>query len=68
MKLKYQNGTDIQLDTSEIAWPADDDVYSNGPKKEKQCIDIMDQDWLVWFRPGARNEWFKLKAKIKKEL
>ena len=68
MKLKYSNGTDVDLDSSSIAWPADSSVYVNGPNKDKQCIDNDDQNWLVWFRPAARKDWFKLKAKITDEL
>lgn len=68
MGLKYADTSAVSMQTTNIAWPADKTVYKNSGSPTSQCIDIMDEDWLIWFRPGARSDWYKLKGKITDEL
>ena len=38
-----------------IAWPSDIGSWINTNDTTKQGFDVTEEDWLVWFRPAARN-------------
>lgn len=51
-----------------IAWPEDPNIYVNSDNLSIQAIDNTDESWLVWYRPAARNTFFKLHSRIEEDL
>lgn len=65
--LKYPNSSSVQLTRTNISWPHDIGMHKNWDLS-KQGFDVTEEDWLIWFRPGATKDFFKLYAKIESNL
>lgn len=50
-----------------IAWPSDIGRHVAGPTSTSG-IDVTDERWLVWFRPAARSDFYKLNGIIDAEM
>lgn len=68
MVIKYANGTAVPSTKTGIAWPDDKRAYKNSGNTAKQIIDNQDESWLVWYRPAAKNYFFKLHSIIQTDL
>ena len=51
-----------------IAWPSDIGRHKNPTDLNQAGIDVTKETWLVWFRPAARSDFFKLNAVINTDL
>ncbi len=51
-----------------VSWPDDSKSYKNGANLSVQAISNTDEAWLVWFRPAAKNYFFKLHSRIETNL
>lgn len=65
--LSDSNGNNIALKRSDIAWPHDVGLHQNWDVS-KQGFDVTEEDWLIWFRPAAKKDFFKLYARIETAL
>jgi hypothetical protein len=50
-----------------IAWPSDIGRHVAGPSSTSG-INVTDERWLVWFRPAARSDFYKLNGIIDTEM
>lgn len=50
-----------------IAWPSDIGRHVAASTK-LAAIDVTDETWLVWFRPAARNSFYKLNGIINQDM
>ena len=67
-ELKDENGNDIEIDSTDIAWKADRELkYKNGDK-DKQWIDMTDEHFIVWMRPSGLPNFRKLWGRIHQDL
>ena len=51
-----------------IAWPSDIGRHVNPTDLNQAGIDVTEETWLVWFRPAARSDFFKLNGIINTDL
>ena len=64
----YGNGTPVNLNRKGVAWPDDPSTYKNSDNLASQAISNADEAWLVWFRPAAKNYFYKLHSRIENDL
>lgn len=66
--LKYPNGSYVDRNRAGVAWPDDSKAYKNTGNLQNQAISNADEAWLVWFRPAAKNKFFKLHSRVETDL
>lgn len=64
MKIRYPNGSYVDNNRAGVAWPDDSKAYKDTGNLSNQAISNTDEAWLVWFRPAAKNKFFKLHSRI----
>lgn len=68
IQLLYSNGTNVALNRKGVAWPDDPSTYKDSSSPDLQAISNTDEAWLVWFRPAAKNYFYKLHSRIETDL
>lgn len=58
----------ITLKREGVAWPDDQSSYENSGNMDIQAIDNKDEAWLVWYRPAAKDYFYKLHSIIETDL
>lgn len=67
-QVNYANGTQVNWERNNIAWSSDISLASDNWDLSKQPFSLKDEDWLVWNRPAARSDFYKLFARIPTNL
>jgi len=65
--LKDPSGTVISITKTGIAWPSDIGRHKNFDLNQ-QPFSVEEEDWLVWYRPAARENWYKLFGVVNADL
>lgn len=62
--------TQIAMSSSGIAWPSDigRHVKATDGTIGTDTLDVSSEHWLVWFRPAARSDFYKLNGVINQDL
>lgn len=68
IQLLDSSSSNIALRKTGISWPDDSSSYKNNPDTKIQAISNTDEAWLVWFRPAAKNYFYKLHSIIDSNL
>lgn len=64
----YDNtNTNINIDQTGIAWPSDIGRHVNAADN-LMPFRVTEETWLVWFRPAARSDFYKLNGIIRQDL
>ena len=58
----------VTLRRTGIAWPGDIESWVNSPDLSTQAFDVTEEDWLVWFRPAARRDFYKLYGAVETDM
>lgn len=61
------SSTNIPISQSNIAWPSDIGRHVKAADSQ-MAFDVTEETWLVWFRPAARSDFYKLNGKIEQDL
>lgn len=56
------------LNRQGVSWPDDSKSYKDTGSLSTQAISNLDEAWLVWFRPAAKNYFYKLHSRIESNL
>ncbi len=57
--LNFPNGTAVPIKRTDIAWSSDRNRFKNFDR-DRQPFDVDEENWLVWFRPAVRSNFYKL--------
>lgn len=68
IQLLYSNGSNVVLNRQGVSWPDDSKSYKDTGSLSTQAISNLDEAWLVWFRPAAKNYFYKLHSRIESNL
>ena len=60
--------TPIPMSQSGIAWPSDIGRHVNPSNLDLAGFSVTDERWLVWFRPAARSDFYKLDGIINQDV
>lgn len=66
-KLYDASNNNIAISQSGIAWPSDIGRHTNAADS-KMPFRVTEEPWLVWFRPAARSDFYKLNGIIRQDL
>lgn len=66
-KLYDASNNNIGISQSGIAWPSDIGRHKNAPDS-RMTFRVDEETWLVWFRPAARSDFYKLNGIIRQDL
>lgn len=66
-KLYSQGGLNIPISQKGIAWPADEGMHVNAADAQ-MAFRVTEETWLVWFRPAASSDFYKLNGIIDQPL
>ena len=58
----------IPMSQSGIAWPSDIGRHVNPSDLNLAGFSVTDERWLVWFRPAARSDFYKLDGIINQDV
>ena len=58
----------VSMTQSGIAWPSDIGRHVNPSDLNQIGFDVTEETWLVWFRPAARSDFYKLNGIINSDL
>ena len=61
------SNTNIPISQSGIAWPSDIGRHVKAADSQ-MAFDVSEETWLVWFRPAARSDFYKLNGVINQDL
>lgn len=58
------------MSSTGIAWPSDIGRHrqANDGTIGTDTLDVSSEHWLVWFRPAARSDFYKLNGIINQDL
>jgi hypothetical protein len=57
----------IPISQTGIAWPADIGMHVNAADSQ-MAFRVTEETWLVWFRPAANSDFYKLNGVINQAL
>jgi hypothetical protein len=66
-KLYDSISNNIAISQSGIAWPSDIGRHVNAADSQMP-FRVTEETWLVWFRPAARSDFYKLNGIINQDL
>lgn len=66
-KLYDASNNNIAISQSGIAWPSDIGRHTNAADS-KMAFRVSEETWLVWFRPAARSDFYKLNGIVQQDL
>lgn len=66
-RLYNQSKHNIPISQVGIAWPSDVGMHTNAADSQ-MAFRVTEETWLVWFRPAATSEFYKLNGIINQDL
>ena len=58
----------VPISQTGIAWPSDIGRHKNPTDINLAAFDVTQETWLVWFRPAARSNFYKLNGIINTDM
>ncbi len=62
------SSNNVPFTQSGIAWPSDIGRHKNPTDTSQIAFSVEEETWLVWFRPAARSEFYKLNGIIQQDM
>jgi hypothetical protein len=66
-KIYDSSSTNVPYTQTGIAWPSDIGRHVNAADS-KMAFKVTEETWLVWFRPAARSDFYKLNGIINQDM